>query len=92
MPKRSARIRQCSGLLINAARLVSSPASTAGGLTSHRSIENSAIPSAPHGTQRALSLPASRRLHNSEPNAIPTENNVKNKVTTASRAPRIKRT
>ena len=64
-------------------------AGCATGLASHRSIENSPMPSAPHGTVRALIRPRRFRLHTKEPSAIPIEKTVRNRVTTASSPPRI---
>ena len=63
------------------------PGAPTAGLAAHKSIENSAMPSAPQGTMRALILPRRMRLHSSEPNPTPTENTVRNRVTTASSLP-----
>ncbi len=50
------------------------------------------MPSAPHGTVPALIRPRKILVHSKEPSAIPIEKTVRNRVTTASSPPRMKRT
>ena len=50
------------------------------------------MPSAPHGTKRALIRPRNILLHNSEPAPTPTEKIARNSVTIVSSPPSTKRT